>query len=197
MSEPIWKRMRTEQRRKAELTPEQKVEEFFVAKTEMLALDHFGTEEFDPIAAEQKDPDTIEELKWHIFWEVTDKLDDTINRAETSIAAHNTLVFGERLLTNECLEVPERLQAYLEGEPKPRKKGRGRPQQTDARREHYLELILYTRDTLKLHATRNEATIGVVSACDYIETLAKKNGFPLGYGFSNLSKIWEDRNKPH
>lgn len=66
-------------------------------------MDNFGSEELDPIAFSKKEPNVLDELQDHIAWEITDNLNDSPDRSKLSIATHNMLVIGVKLLMDRTV----------------------------------------------------------------------------------------------
>lgn len=156
---------------------------------------------FDPIAFFAAAPECLDDISMFVEFELQTSEMELLARKDKSIFAYNTLVFGAalRLARKELLSTD--LMSFLIDHlinPSPPKvpKKRSKPKRTNDNLAFKLAAVAFAKSH-GLDATRNDATVGVFSACDVVSEAAVKlykatgdHQFISGYTYASLKKLW-------
>ena len=159
---------------------------------------------YDPIAFLEADPDQFEQLQHMVSHDLEHYLDTLLTRKKNCAHSYNILVFGCAIYVYYSKPLPEKLQSFLvehlldpHADLKKSQIGRRKRPETETR------LIGAAVSFAKNHgltATRNDASVKKVSACDAVgeavsELMREKRTKFSCSNYDAIQKIWQKYKK--
>jgi len=166
---------------------------------------HLESEDvYDPIALLEEEPEKIELIQFMVAHDIEHHLNNLLLRKEECLHSYNILVFGCAIYVACSQKLPEKLQSFLVDHllrPSVDLKKRGKGRRKRPQSEIWLigSAVFFAKQH-GLSATRNDATVDKMSACDAVgeavaELMQERKTILSCSNYDAVQKVWQKYRK--